>query len=149
MSRPLQGTKRQTATGWEAALPVERGSTKRVRWVFLTEDAAQRWLDVAKSDIQHGRSLTQPSPVDLAPTKGRKATPTGTAFRDMATQWADERYLKIQSGGPSREVTVRSHIRRISDWMESLATSRGPSRSPSTESPARATSPPDPRQPPA
>lgn len=79
MSRPLTGTKKQTATGWHASLPTHRGATTRQTHTFRTEYAADRWLVAGCAAITAGERLPDPVDGDLVTsTRTRQVRPTSS-----------------------------------------------------------------------
>jgi hypothetical protein len=117
MSRPLTGSKTQTKTGWEASLPTARGSRRRTSWTFVSEAAADRWLNEGKAARAAGGPLPVPAAADLARTRRRPGRGAGTPFPEMADLWLRERYEEIRMGQPDRAKRAAAHLRRIDAWM--------------------------------
>ena len=117
MSRPLTGSKKQTAKGWEVSLPIHRGSKNRQPYTFRTEAAADRWLAAGRAAIEAGEPLPTPAVNDVVPGT-RKRRSDGTPFRPMGERWADEYYLELGRAELDREGTVRAHINRIDAFMK-------------------------------
>ena len=117
MSRPLTGTKKQTATGWHVSLPISRGAKKRQPYIFRTEYAADRWLAAGCAAITAGEPLPVPVDTDLV-IGPRVRQAAGTTFRAMADEWAEEYYGELHRGQVDREKTARGHVKRIAAFME-------------------------------
>lgn len=117
MSRPLTGTKKQTANaGWRASLPVSRGARTRRSYTFRTEFAADRWLAAGRRAIAAGDPLPEPAAADVVPGP-RTRQAEGTPFEGMAMRWAEEYYGELHRGQVDRETTSRGHVTRIARFM--------------------------------
>ena len=134
MSRPLTGTKKQTATGWHASLPAHRGAKARQSYTFRTEYAADRWLAAGCAAITVGepagtgahtsaRSLASRCCIGIV--GNRDATSSGaTRMRQSFVRQASEGFLQPVLDGPVERLelvgvaiqTQASAARSVTDY---------------------------------
>lgn len=117
MSRPLKGSKKQTATGWHASLPAHRGAKARQSYTFRTEYAADRWLAAGCTAITAGEPLPEPVDGDLVANTGTRRV-EGTSFETVGAPWLAEYYAELHRGDLDRETAARGHVRRIAAFMD-------------------------------
>jgi hypothetical protein len=100
--RPLTGSVSQLPSGmWEASLPYQRGSRRRVRAVFASRTAADAWIATGIADIGAGRPVTAPATT---------AVDTSHWLVDVVDAWFDSKYRRAQRSGPTRANAVRGHL---------------------------------------
>jgi hypothetical protein len=123
MGRPLAAPITRVATGYRVEMPSAPGSRRRVRHVFTTHRAAERWRDQALAAHRGGLPLPTPSSAQLggAPASAASAPQAGSdddSFRTWGDRWATEYFRELGRAGGAREVQARGHIALIATWME-------------------------------
>lgn len=107
MSRPLTGSVRRRDGSWCAALPFEKGATRRREERFATEREARAWLKTAVAAVGAGQSIPDPprrqGRAEIAPA----APQIHPDIASVAQAWMAAAYEDLRRAGPERAGNVR------------------------------------------
>jgi hypothetical protein len=116
VSRPLTGRLVANPSGtFTASVPPTRGAKKRKEATFTTKAAAERWVRACVVALEAGKPL--PRPGTARAVRATVLPPEGSAFKPIAEDFVQERYVEDGHGDVDREEQVRGYIKVIDEYM--------------------------------